>query len=189
MAKSDDIRVIANELLDIADSMDGRQGGFLESDKYRLDGFSKETSFYGARRHQAIDLVLDDLINGDEFDRQVAEKADAFLAFDVNEYPGLASGDENERQTVIEARNNAWGVSVVFSRGSYHAPFKIRSQDPDAASNRYFDFIDGHAFVFIKNTNPQHYAEAYAESLAQEAVELRRQAREDETTPPVPYRR
>lgn len=189
MKNADLLRSIAGELLEVADKIDGRQFEEVESE-YMLDGFSVEVSEYGARRHRAIDEAIRDLLNGDKFDRDVAEKADAWLAFDVKDYPGLAPDDEIRKQAIIEARNNAWGVSVVFARQSYHAPFKIKLplSEQDAARNRYFDFVDGHAFIFIKNTTPQHYAEAYADSLRQEAVELRRRAGED-VTRPVPYRR
>ena len=47
-----------------------------------------------------------------------------------------------------------------------------------ALANKYFEFVDGHGFVFIRNTTPQDYAESYAQSLLDDAVARRKAAAE-----------
>lgn len=185
VSTADQIRWLAGELLEVADSLDGRQGGFLDtSEQWLPSGFSASTNEYGARRHRDIDDALAELLNGDEYARQVAEKADKWLVL-VNRtganwefVRSLAPETADAERYAIQAVNNAWGVSVLFSRQSYHAPYKLRSENPDALNNRYFDFIDGHAVVFLRNTTPEAYAEHYAQSLLQEAAALRRRAKE-----------
>lgn len=181
------MKQIANELRAIADRLEGsREPEFVS--EWREDGFSVETSEYGARRHIAIEDALDMLSMGDTHAKQVAEDAVRWLAFDVDEYADLRSDDPGEVALVREARNNSWGANVVFSHQSYLAPFKLRLIQPDALANKYFEFVDGHGFVFIRNTTPQDYAESYAQSLLDDAVARRKAAAED-VTRPVPYRR
>ena len=157
----------------------GRVSDFVS--EWRSDGFSVEPSEYGARRHIAIEDALDELREGDEYARQVAESADRWLAFDVDgeNTAHLAPQDADLSAIVREAHNNSWGVRLMFSRAAYHAPFKLKlpPDRTDALANRYFEFVDGHAFVHNVR-DPEQYAEDYAQSLLAEAAELRRRAKE-----------
>lgn len=178
------LRQIAAELLDLAD---GPNESLTRSEQWLPSGFSVSTNEWGARRHRDIDDAIAELFSGDEYAQKVAEKADKWLVL-VNlsganwEFvPSLAPETAGAEDYAIEAVNNSWGVSVIFSRQPYHAPYKLRKDEPDALNNQYFDFLDGHAVVFLRGQSPQKYAESYAQSLLQEAADLRRAAKEAES--------
>lgn len=150
---------------------------------YREGGFSTDTTEYGGRSFYDVDITLDSMLEGDRFDRQVAKAAFRRFAFDLQRFPELAPEAASERALVIEARENAMGPVYLGSMPSHAFPYKLDlpREQRDPFQGKYFDFVDGHAWVFIRPTDsPAAFCHRYTVQLRESAARLRAEAREAE---------
>lgn len=171
---------------DILDTLGA--GGYGEPalpNEYRPDGFSYEVSEYGGRRFKDVDIVRTDLEvkadAGDAIAEKVLKDSYAWFAFNPNEFPELAPPDEARKSVIWEARNNNWGWMTMFARSAMITDFRLNALDPEPQNGKHFDYIDGHAYVFMKGnaTDPSITAADYARQLELTYEELKAAAAND----------
>lgn len=175
---------IADRLRAIASELDGSLpfDDIVAGSPWRLDGFGRITTEYGARPHQAVEAAISKLEEqGDAAALQVLSDVDRYFAFDLLLYPELAPETEDQRQAVRYARTRSRGPMFLGGMPSYPGPWRAETEEGAV-------FITDHTFVHLRGTTPGQYCEDYAQSLLTHAERLRAEA-EDDLTPPVDYRR
>lgn len=175
----DDIRRVLEAHSDGRELVWGEEAEAVVSE-YRPDGFSKETSPEGGRRHLAVEDALAELRRGDQFAQEIADRAARWFAFSIVDYPDLAPVEPEKRALVAEAHDNSWGPLSVTGGTTFPAEFKIRLplEERDPFRGRFFRFVDGQKFVHLRGETPEQFAERYAVKLMVDAAELRRAAKE-----------
>lgn len=154
-------------------AFDGASLTSISIPEWRPDGWSTETSKYGARRHRLIEQKLHEMSRGDWADRRVLEeKAKRWFAFD----PRIESVRAEDPAAAALAQS-AYSIHVTaLMLGGNANPFDFslpasEGETPEGAS-RYFP--KEHAVVVGRNESwPETWPETYVKLLTDLAATWR----------------